>query len=174
MSGQIPTGWLKQEDGSYSPPRKTCPRCGYDGGMPFHACGENAIQFESATSPKNVPSEINFHEKESDLADEILKFCEAQWPRWKILRARRDRPSTIPVGCQDDTIFASDGRVFLFELKTKSGKPDAGQLAWHKELEMLGFKVHVIRSMVEFKSIVENPPSCKCAECGAWHISKDS
>lgn len=91
---------------------------------------------------------------EEQLADDVLAFCDAQWPRWKILRARRDKPSTIPVGCQDDTVFASGGRVFLLELKKKGGKPDADQLIWHKELEMLGHKVHVIRSMTEFLSIV--------------------
>lgn len=106
---------------------------------------------------KELPhcDELEPAEKESKLADEIKKFCDAQFPRWKILRARRDKRSTIPKGCQDDTIFASGGRIFLLELKKKGEKPDADQLIWHKELKMLGHEVFVIRSMEEFLKVIK-------------------
>jgi hypothetical protein len=93
--------------------------------------------------------------KERALHDALIVFYESQWPKWKVIYARQDKPSTIRVGCQDHTVFASRGRVFCLELKKKGGKPDADQLAWHKEMEMLGHKVHVIRSMDEFYEVVK-------------------
>lgn len=53
------------------------------------------------------------------------------------------------------TVFASDGRVFLFELKRKNEKPTHDQLIWKAELANLGHLVHVIRSMDEFFEIVK-------------------
>ncbi len=92
---------------------------------------------------------------ESDLHGKIKEHCQAQWPRWKAVSARMDKKSTLPVGCQDFTIFADKGRVFCFECKAKGKKPDADQLIWHKEMAMLGHKVHIIWTFEEFKEIVK-------------------
>jgi hypothetical protein len=94
--------------------------------------------------------------QEGKLHEEIEKWCNAQWPRWKILCARRDKRSTLPVGAHDDTVFGPFPFCLLLELKTKSTKQDKDQLIWAKELEMLGWRVQVIRSMAEFHAAVKN------------------
>ncbi len=98
---------------------------------------------------------------ESDLHESIMKYCDRQWPRWKYIRARMDKKSTMQVGCQDFTIFARvkidedyGARVFCIECKARNEKPSPEQLAWHKEMEMVGFTVHVVRSMDEFLEVV--------------------
>jgi hypothetical protein len=65
-----------------------------------------------------------------------------------------DKKSTLAIGCQDFTIFASNSRVFCFECKARNEKPDIDQLSWHKEMAMLGHEVNVIRSINEFLNIV--------------------
>lgn len=100
-------------------------------------------------------------EKESGLHDDVINFCDHQWPPWLCIRARMDKASTIAVGCQDLTIFASGARVFLIEAKAKYKKPSQDQLIWHKKMEMLGFTVHVIQSMSQFLKIVNTQPTEK-------------
>lgn len=94
-------------------------------------------------------------EDESELHREILDYCNHQWPRWKVIHARMDQRSTIPVGAQDLTIFKPDGKVLCIECKRKGAKPTIEQQAWHKEMEMLGHKVHVVYSYREFLEIVK-------------------
>ncbi len=107
-------------------------------------------KFKEKPEPKPADAPM-----ESDLHGKIKEHCQAQWPRWKAVSARMDKRSTLPVGCQDFTIFADKGRVFCFECKAKNKKPDADQLIWHKEMAMLGHKVHVIWTFEEFKEIVK-------------------
>lgn len=89
------------------------------------------------------------------LQEEIANYCNRQWPRWKFVQARADKRSTIAEGCQDFTIFASHGRTFLIECKAKDGKLSEAQRNWHKEMEMLSHTVFVVRSLEEFKLLVE-------------------
>ncbi len=96
--------------------------------------------------------------KERELHDEIIRYCDSQWPRWKYIHARMDKRSTIAVGAPDFVIFTPGNaemhpRVFAIECKRAGQKPTPEQLAWHKEIEMLGHKVHVIYSLAEFKEI---------------------
>jgi hypothetical protein len=91
-------------------------------------------------------------ERELKLHDDIIRYCNAQWPRWKYIHARTDQRPTIAVGCQDFTIFAP-GRVLCIECKRADGKPDHDQLIWHKEMEMLGHTVHIVRSLSEFLEV---------------------
>lgn len=94
--------------------------------------------------------------REIDLHLEIIRFCDAQWPRWKVIRARSDIRSTIAVGAQDFTIFAP-GRVLCIECKGPGGKLSAEQLAWALEMQKLGHTVHLVESFEQFlKLIYEN------------------
>lgn len=98
--------------------------------------------------------------RESDLHDSIIEFCDRQWPRWKYIRTRMDKRSTIAVGAQDFTIFLPGNaemapRVKCIECKRKGEKPTAEQLIWHKEMEMLGHTVYVVRSMAEFMEVIK-------------------
>lgn len=85
----------------------------------------------------------------------IIEWCNKQWPRVKYIHARTDIPSGITVGCQDFTLFLPGGRVLCIECKRGDGKMSADQLAWKKEMEMLGHAVYVIRSMAEFYELVK-------------------
>lgn len=89
-------------------------------------------------------------ERELTLHNDILAWCAGQWPRWKVLRARPDQPSTIAEGAHDLTIFAPRSRVICVECKRKDGKLRPSQQSWRLELELLGHNVHVVRSMSEF------------------------
>jgi len=90
--------------------------------------------------------------RELDLHDQIIGHCQAQFPRWKYIRARPDQPSGIAVGAQDFTIFMPN-RVLCIECKRPGSKLDSDQLAWRKEMEMLGHQVHTIYSMEEFLNL---------------------
>jgi hypothetical protein len=94
-----------------------------------------------------VPLEIPLH-------DDIIKFCNSQFPRWKFIHANPAVPSTIQKGCQDFTIFAP-GRVLCVECKARNEKPDSDQQIWHKEMEMNGYTVHVVRNMEQFLELTK-------------------
>ena len=87
------------------------------------------------------------------LHEKIMRHCDAQWPKWKYIHARTDQRSTVGIGVHDFTIYLPGGRVLNAECKTRDGKPTPEQLAWALQLEMLGHKVHVVRSMDEFLAI---------------------
>ena len=89
------------------------------------------------------------------LHEQIMDYCNAQWPRWKFIHSRTDQKSTVAVGSHDFTVFLPGGRVVCVEAKAKGGKLSNEQLAWAKELSMLGHGVHVVFSLEEFKRVVE-------------------
>lgn len=89
------------------------------------------------------------------LHEQIMEFCDAQWPRWKFIHSRTDQKSTVEVGSHDFTIFLPNGKTLCVECKAKGGKLSNEQLAWAKELSMLGHGVHVVFSLEEFKKVVE-------------------
>lgn len=82
----------------------------------------------------------------------ILKWCKDQGAAY--IRARSDMASTIQKGAPDFTIF-HNGRVFLIECKSKTGKLRPEQIGWAMLAERNLFKVHVVRSMSEFLEIVK-------------------
>ena len=94
------------------------------------------------------PLEIPLHRK-------IMAWCDSQFPKWKYIRARSDRKSTIALGAQDFTIFASAGRTFCVEVKSSTGKLDSAQLIWKKEMDMNAHTVHLVQSMEDFERIVK-------------------
>jgi len=92
---------------------------------------------------------------EGSLHEEIQRYCDSNFPPWKVIHARMDKKSTIPNGAQDFTIFMPQGQVLCVECKSGTGKLSPEQLIWSKELAMLGHTVHVVRSMEEFIKLVE-------------------
>ena len=96
--------------------------------------------------------------QERKLHDQIMWHCDNQWPRWKYIHARMDKRSTIAVGAPDFVIFLPVSRTLCVECKKKGAKPTTEQLGWHKEMQMLGHKVHVISSIESFLGIVINLP----------------
>lgn len=104
---------------------------------------------------RNQPIEGEPPESESKLAEQIRAYCADQWPRWKIIQARRDKRSTIAVGAQDLTVFLPQGKVLCIELKSRTGKRTEAQLAWAAEMKMCGHVVHVVRTFEEFLMLVK-------------------
>lgn len=104
---------------------------------------------EEAKVPADAP------DLESKLRDDIDQYCKNQWPHWVLIVARTDKRSTIAGGAHDITLFADRGRVFCFELKSRTGKLTIDQIGWSKRMELLGHKVKVIRSMSEFLEAVK-------------------
>lgn len=104
--------------------------------------------------PPAPPSDAE--KNELKLHDKIINYCNSRWPKWKYIHANPSVRSTIQVGAQDFTIFADRARVFCIECKSKTGKRDQDQQIWAKEMEMLGFTVHLVRSMEEFFNLVES------------------
>lgn len=93
-------------------------------------------------------------DRERKLHEDIMDWCDSQWPRWKYIHSRMDAKSTIQLGCQDFTIFGPHPICILVECKKKDGKIDPDQRNWIAEMKAIGWTVHVIRSMEEFKHIV--------------------
>jgi hypothetical protein len=91
---------------------------------------------------------------ESALHAQIRDYCNGRWPKWKFIEARFGCKSTIAIGCQDFTIFMPDCRMLLIECKRKGQKMSKEQMAWSKEMKMLGHEVYIVRDMKEFKQAI--------------------
>lgn len=92
-------------------------------------------------------------EDEGGLHGEIIKWIHSQHPIPAYIHARMDRKSTINKGAPDFCIFWN-GKVYLIECKTRTGKRSPDQLAWGICAELNGFKVHECRSKEEFLQII--------------------
>lgn len=84
----------------------------------------------------------------------IMDWCDSQWPAWAYDFPRTDLKSTLPLGRHDATVWGPFPKCFLIETKAKHRKLSSDQRIWIKKLEMLGWKVHVIYSLDEFKKVV--------------------
>ena len=91
------------------------------------------------------------------LHQQIMDFCNSQWPRWKFIHSRTDQKSTVEIGSHDFTIFLPSGRWLLIECKAKHGKLSPGQRVWAYELAALGHVVYVVYSLGEFKRLALLP-----------------
>lgn len=110
---------------------------------------------KKATLPDVSPSAVM---REIPLHNEIMRWCDAQWPKVKYIRARSDQRSTIDQGAQDFTLFLPQGRLLCVEVKSKDGKLKPEQLAWLVQMELLGHKVNIVRSMDEFLATLTPAP----------------
>ena len=124
----------------------------------------DVLAHEAKISAKKKPAQADGDpvKIESVLMDKIIEDCGSRWPQWVCLWARRDKKSTLPVGCHDLTIFCQFPNVILIEGKARNEKPDKDQLIWHKRLEMLGWTVHVVRDWATWKKIsnIAKPVDC--------------
>lgn len=66
----------------------------------------------------------------------------------------RITPASGQNGFPDCIVYAKSGAHYLIEFKTATGYLSGSQKAKHKELEKLGFAVHVVRDFATFKSLV--------------------
>lgn len=87
--------------------------------------------------------------RESKLHDQIMEECRTR--RWLVIHSRMDMPATVAKGVPDFVIMADKGRLLLVECKSKTGKLTIEQMAFGIMAEELGHKVHVVRSLEEFR-----------------------
>jgi hypothetical protein len=111
-----------------------------------------------ATAPPSPPLEKELHRQ-------IMDYCDAQWPRWKYIHSRMDRPTANEAGVPDFVIALIGGRVLYLEVKRPGQKLSPVQRDWHAEMHKLGITVYVVHDMKEFLSILSdlgqsmsNPP----------------
>ena len=98
-------------------------------------------------------------DRESKVRTRITEWCDRQWPPWLVCTARTDKPSTLPVGFPDMVIFGPHPTCIIVETKSKSGKPSSDQRIWEKKFEMLGWRVHFVKTFDTFITI--NPDANK-------------
>lgn len=54
-----------------------------------------------------------------------------------------------------DTIFLWRGKAHLIEFKTPTGRQSAKQKEWQEKAEAQGFSYHIVRSLEDFKQLIE-------------------
>jgi hypothetical protein len=106
-------------------------------------------QMQARLSKKPQPSS-ELVEREIPLHNQIIEWCNSQFPRVKYIRARSDKKSTIGVGVCDFTLFLPKGVVLCVECKSKTGKLSVEQLAFALEMGRLEHKVHLVTNFDEF------------------------
>lgn len=111
------------------------------------------IEMEARLARTHPPPPSNAAKRELELHDQIIKYCNEQWPRWKYIHANPTDRSTIAPGAQDFTIFLPGKVVLCIECKAKTGKQSDDQLIWACEMKRLGFTVEVVRAFEEFVAL---------------------
>jgi hypothetical protein len=91
--------------------------------------------------------------KETHLQTQIVEYCRRKV--WQVFYSFTHCRATRPKGEPDLHIWASGGRKFSIELKTKVGKIRPEQVATIHHAERNGHTVHVVRSFAQFLNIVE-------------------
>jgi hypothetical protein len=92
-------------------------------------------------------------EDESELHRDVLAYCRQKG--WICIHASMVHKTHATIGAPDCTIVADRGRIFLVELKAKTGKLSAEQNALKFWAEQLGTTIHVVRSMEQFLKVIE-------------------
>lgn len=86
---------------------------------------------------------------------QIIKFCDAQWPRWKYIHSRMDKASTTEKGVPDFVILAPR-LVLFFECKAKGGKLSEDQRDWKHEAKNLSHEVDTVYCFEDFLSVLRD------------------
>jgi len=112
---------------------------------------------ERGMKKPKAPPEFIASEQEvghGGLQQQIQEWCDAQWPKWVYDFPRTDKPSTLPTGRHDATVWGPYPKCFLIETKAKGKKQDHDQLVWATRMRALGWTVEVVYSLEQFKALV--------------------
>ena len=90
---------------------------------------------------------------ESALHNAIIDYCKSKG--WQYLHGSMAHRSRRTIGENDFTILADGGRIYLIECKSKTGKLSPEQQAFKAHAAKNGHFVWVIRSMDDFRGLVE-------------------
>lgn len=88
------------------------------------------------------------------LQQQIIDWCDSQWPKWVYDFPRTDKRSTVPIGRHDATIWGPYPKCFVIEAKAKGKKRTVEQNNWAARLRLLGWEVKEVYSLEEFKQAV--------------------
>ena len=108
-------------------------------------------------APSEVITRGEGEDRESRVRKQITDWCAVQHFPWVPMGARTDKPSTLPLGAQDLTIFGPFPMCVLVDTKSRTGKPSPEQRVWATRLLALGWTVHFIKTMPEFLKLVDKP-----------------
>lgn len=97
-------------------------------------------------------SELGDSKKESDLHKKIIEYCKGR--RWIYFHGSMAHRTHSTLGQPDFTVLANNGRVFFIECKTRTGKLSNEQRGLQLAADMLGHKIHIVRSFKEFVQLV--------------------
>ena len=103
------------------------------------------------TKVRMIPAADSGVDKESELHNGILSYCQTQG--WLCVHSRMDAKTTTACGVADFIIFAK-GRVFVIECKTRIGKQTTTQRGFQLLCEMNGQPYHIVRSMDDFLKVI--------------------
>jgi len=141
MKREIPPGFVAQPDGSFSKPRTAAqinlPQC---------------ETFHPSVPSRPVMGIPITEQPESELHNAIISHCKANG--WIYFHGSMAHKAMRTVGEPDFTLLLPAGRVLFVECKTRTGKLSPEQLGLSLWAERLGHKIHVVRSMEEFKALL--------------------
>jgi hypothetical protein len=92
---------------------------------------------------------------EKDLHQDIMDYCDRQWPRWKYVHSRTDKATRNEPGVPDFLIILPAQRVLLVECKRPGEKVSPAQRDWHAEAAKLDHIVCIVHDMQEFGTAIE-------------------
>lgn len=73
-----------------------------------------------------------------------MDHCDQQWPRWKYIHSRTDKPTRNEAGVPDFFIALPDTKGIFVECKRPGHKLSAAQLQWYAELKKLRWPVYIV------------------------------
>lgn len=68
----------------------------------------------------------------------------------------RKKATGMKVGHADFNVYLQNGETIFFEVKTPTGKQSEHQKRFESEVNNLGFKYYLVRSLEEFKQKLKN------------------
>lgn len=95
---------------------------------------------------------IHAVESEADLHEQI--FAECRRRGWIAFHGSMSERTHRTLGEPDFIILAGEGRQFLVECKSRTGKLSPEQTAIARHAAMLGHRIHVVRSFGEFLEVI--------------------
>jgi hypothetical protein len=90
---------------------------------------------------------------EKQLHNQILTACMVRG--FQVVHSRMDMRTTCSKGTPDFIILLPEGRLLMIECKSSTGHLSPAQRLWMTMAEKLGHTVHVVRSYLEFISLID-------------------
>ena len=94
-----------------------------------------------------------FEGRESELHDKIILYCRNR--RWLCFHGSTAHRAMRTAGEPDFHIYGTEGRYWMIECKTKTGKLSPEQLAIKMMAEMNQNPYYVVRSYEEFLKVIQ-------------------